>query len=158
MNKFNLIFTMNRFFALILFALSCSGAYAQDELSLARAIEIGLRNNFNVQIGKLNEDIAKNNNTWGQAGLFPTINLIGNQPNSVVQRKPANPFAVAGKNISDNLTGQLDAQFTLFDGFLVHLSKERLEKLEELSSGNARFVMENTVQAIILGYYQVLVQ
>jgi outer membrane protein len=158
MNKFNLIFTMNRFFALILFALSCSGAYAQDELSLARAIEIGLRNNFNVQIGKLNEDIAKNNNTWGQAGLFPTINLIGNQPNSVVQRKPANPFAVAGKNISDNLTGQLDAQFTLFDGFLVHLSKERLEKLEELSSGNARFVMENTVQAIILGYYQILVQ
>jgi len=33
-----------------------------------------------------------------------------------------------------------------------------LEKLEELSSGNARFVMENTVQAIILGYYQILVQ
>jgi len=149
---------MNRFFVVFLFVFSCAVTHAQDELSLARAIQIGLQNNFNVQIGKLNEDLAKINNTWGQAGLFPTINLIGSQPNSIVQRKPANPFAVAGKNISDNLTGQLDAQFTLFDGFFVRLSKERLEKLEELSSGNARFVMENTVQAIILGYYQMLLQ
>lgn len=156
--KFNFIFTMNRFFAVFVFVCSASLIHAQDELSLAKAIQIGLQNNFNVQIGKLNEDIAKNNNTWGQAGLFPTINLIGNQNNSIVQRKPANPFAVAGKNISDNITGQLDVQFTLFDGFFVRLSKERLEKLEELSSGNARFVMENTVQAIILGYYQVLLQ
>jgi outer membrane protein TolC len=149
---------MNRFFVVFLFVFSCAVTHAQDELSLAQAIQIGLQNNFNVQIGKLNEDLAKINNTWGQAGLFPTINLIGSQPNSIVQRKPANPFAVAGKNISDNLTGQLDAQFTLFDGFFVRLSKERLEKLEELSSGNARFVMENTVQAIILGYYQMLLQ
>jgi outer membrane protein TolC len=33
-----------------------------------------------------------------------------------------------------------------------------LEKLEELSGGNARFIMENTVQGIILGYYSVLLQ
>lgn len=149
---------MNRFFAVVAFFCSAFLTQAQDELTLANAIQIGLQNNFNVQIGKLNEDIAKNSNTWGQAGLFPTINLISNQNNSVVQRKPANPFAVAGKNISDNVTVQLDVQFTLFDGFFVRLSKERLEKLEELSSGNARFVMENTVQAIILGYYQVLLQ
>jgi outer membrane protein TolC len=90
--------------------------------------------------------------------MLPTINLIGGQPNNVTQRKPANPFAVPGKSISDNLTGQLDVQFTLFDGFFVRLSKQRLDKLEELSNGNARFLMENTVQGIILGYYSVLLQ
>jgi outer membrane protein len=136
----------------------CYSLSAQDTLSLARAIQIGLNNNFNVQIGKLNVDIAKNNNTWGQAGLLPSINLIGGQPNSIVQRKPANPFAVAGRNISDNATGQLDAQFTLFDGFFVKLSKQRLEQLENLSNGNATFVMENTVQGIILSYYEVLLR
>jgi outer membrane protein len=149
---------MNRFFAVILFACSISLSNAQDTLSLARAIQLGLQNNFDVQIGKLSLDVAKNNNNWGQAGMMPTINLIGGQPNSIVQRKPANPFAVAGRNISDNINGQLDVQFTLFDGFFVRLSKQRLQKLEELSSGNARFVMENTVQAIILGYYGVLLQ
>lgn len=149
---------MNRFFATLLFLSGAYAALAQDTLSLARAIQIGLQNNFDVQIGKLNVEIAKNNNNWGQAGMLPTINLIANQPNSIVQRKPANPFAVPGQNISDNLNGTLDAQFTLFDGFFVRISKARLEKLEELSNGNARFLMENTVQGIILGYYSVLLQ
>ena len=149
---------MNRFFSFFIFVFSVSTVNAQDTLSLAKAIQIGLQNNFDVQIGRLNVDIAKNNNNWGQAGMLPTINLTGNQPNNITQRKPANPFAVPGKSISDNLTGQLDVQFTLFDGFFVRLSKQRLDKLEELSNGNARFLMENTVQGIILGYYSVLLQ
>jgi outer membrane protein TolC len=149
---------MNRFLAAIFFICISTIINAQDTLSLARAIQIGLRNNFDVQIGKLDVEIAKNNNNWGQAGLLPMINLTGAQPNSVIQRKPANPFAVAGRNINDNLNGQLDVQFTLFDGFFVRITKQRLEKLEELSNGNARFLMENTVQGIILGYYSVLLQ
>jgi outer membrane protein len=149
---------MKRVLSVIIFVSVALFGYAQDTLSLARAIQVGLKNNFDVQIGALNLDIAKNNNNWGQAGLFPSINLIANQPNSIVQRKPANPFAVAGKNISDNLNGSLDVQFTLFDGFAVKLTKARLEKIEELTGGNARFIMENTVQGIILDYYQVLLQ
>jgi outer membrane protein len=131
---------------------------AQEKLSLATAIERGLQNNFDVQIQKLEIEIAENNNTWGQAGLFPTITLSGNQNNNVTERKPANPFAVAGRNISDNLNGQLDAQFILFDGFSITLSKRRLDQLEQLSYGNATLVIENTLQAIILGYYQALLE
>ena len=127
---------------------------AQDTLSLARAVQIGLQNNFGVQIQKLNVEAASLNNNWGQAGLLPSINLTGSQNNSVVERKPANPFAVAGRNVSNNVLGQLDIQFTLFDGFAVSITKKRLEQLEALSKGNAAFVMENTVQSIILSYYQ----
>ena len=47
---------------------------------------------------------------------------------------------------------------TLFDGFFVKLSKQRLEQLESLSNGNSTFIMENAVQAIILGYYEVLLR
>jgi outer membrane protein TolC len=131
-----------------------STSQAQDTLSLARAVQIGLQNNFGVQIQKLNVEAASLNNNWGQAGLLPSINLTGSQNNSVVERKPANPFAVAGRNVSNNVLGQLDIQFTLFDGFAVSINKKRLEQLETLSKGNATFVMENTVQAIILSYYQ----
>jgi outer membrane protein TolC len=76
----------------------------------------------------------------------------------VVQRKPANPFAVAGRNINDNVTGQLDVQFILFDGFAIKTSKRILNQLEELSNGNAAFVMETTLQSIILAYYQALLE
>jgi len=127
---------------------------AQEKLSLADAVQIGLKNNFGVQIQQLNVESAKLNNNWGQAGLLPAINLIGSQNNNIVERKPANPFAVAGTNITNNVLGQLDVQFTLFDGFAVKIAKQRLEQLESLSKGNAAFVMENTVQSIILSYYQ----
>jgi outer membrane protein len=129
---------------------------AQDTLSLPRAISIGLKNNFDVLIELENTTIASSNNTWGQAGALPTISLIGNSNNSIVKRKPANPFAVAGRNISNTIPGQLDVAFVLFDGFAIRLNKQRLEQLEKLSYGNAAFVMEDVVQAIILGYYQVL--
>jgi outer membrane protein len=135
-----------------------SSTHAQDTLSLARAVQIGLKNNFGVQIQQLNVEAAKLNNTWGQAGLLPSINLIASQNNSAIERKPANPFAVAGLNITDNVLGQLDVQFTLFDGFAVKIAKQRLEQLETLSKGNALFVMENTLQTIILSYYQALLE
>lgn len=140
------------------FCLAAWTASAQDTLSLARAIQLGLKNNFGVQIESLNVELAKNNNTWGQAGALPTVSFLSNSNNSIVQRKPANPFAVAGRNISDNITGQLDAQFVLFDGFSIRITKTRLEQLEKLSYGNAMFVLENTVQSIILGYYQALLE
>jgi outer membrane protein len=146
-----------RYVVILLLAITSSAA-AQERLSLAQAIERGLQNNFDVQIQKLEIDIAEQNNTWGQAGRFPTVALIANQNNNVTERKPANPFAVAGRNISDNLNGQLDVQFILFDGFSITVSKRRLEQLEQLSYGNATLVIENTLQSVILGYYQALLE
>src|SRR5690349_1795274 len=140
---------MKRICNTLLFTLVASfGLAAQDTLSLARAISIGMKNNFDVQIEREYVGIAGNNNNWGQAGALPTISLIGNFNNSAVQRKPANPFAVAGRNIASNLPAQLDVQFVLFDGFAIRLNKERLEQLEKLSYGNAAFVMETVVQSI----------
>ncbi|MBX2944251.1 MAG: TolC family protein [Cyclobacteriaceae bacterium] len=132
--------------------------YAQQPLSLARAIEIGLQKNFDVQIQKLEIDIATGNNTIGMAGMLPLVNLNANQNNNITYRQPANPFAVPGQNISDNLIGQLDVQFVLFDGFFIRVSKRRLEQLEALSYGNATLVIEGTIQSIILGYYQALME
>lgn len=135
-------------------ALSPSTTKAQDTLSLAHAVQIGLEKNFGVQIQQLNVENASRNNTWGQAGMLPTITLIASQNNNAIDRKPANPFAVPGLNVTNNALGQLDVQFTLFDGFGVRIAKQRLDQLEAFSKGNANFVIENTVQAIILGYYQ----
>ncbi|MGA0164700.1 MAG: TolC family protein, partial [Bdellovibrionota bacterium] len=132
--------------------------FAQEPLSLLDAVQRGLKNNFDAQIQQLEIDQARRLNTWGQAGRLPTVNLNVNQNNSVIERKPANPFAVAGRNISNNAPGQMDIQWTLFNGFAVRLNKERLENLELQTEGNARFILENTVQTIILGYYNVLLE
>lgn len=149
---------MKRFLGTLIVLINIFTLQAQDTLSLARAIAIGLENNFDVQIEKLNVEVAKNNNTWGEAGRLPSVSLSANQNNTLVQRKPANPFAVAGRNISDNVNGQLDVQFLLFGGYAVKMSKGRLDQIERLSNGNATFVIESTLEAIILAYCQSLLE
>jgi outer membrane protein len=147
---------MTRVLAVVFFALLSQSVYSQETLTLGRAIELGLKNNFDIQMTKQDIEIATNNNNWGQAGRYPTINLLANQNNNIVQRKPANPFAVAGQNINDNVTGQLDIQFTLFRGMAINVTKNQLARLEEISHGNSTFVMEATLESIILAYYQAL--
>lgn len=131
---------------------------AQEPLSLSQAIERGLQNNLDVQIQQLEMDIANRNNVWGQAGALPVVNFSTNQNNNITYRQPANPFAVPGQNISDNVNAQLDVQFVLFNGFSVRLSKRRLEQLEQLSYGNATLAIERVIQSIILGYYTALLE
>jgi outer membrane protein len=148
---------MRYFFFLFLFVV-CETVVAQESLTLMNAVQRGLQNNFDAQIQTLEVEQATLMNTWGQAGRLPTINLTGNSNNNIVQRKPANPFAVAGKNISNTIPGQLDIQWILFNGFGIRLNKARLEQLESQTAGNARFIVENTAQTIILGYYNALLE
>ncbi|MBY0434234.1 MAG: TolC family protein [Cyclobacteriaceae bacterium] len=132
--------------------------FAQEPLTLQQAIEQGLKNNFDIQIQNSLVEIAKNNNTAGQAGRFPTINLLLNSTNSIVERLPANPFAVAGRNRAHSAPGQLDIGWVLFDGFSVSITKTQLDRLEKQSEGNAAIVVQNTLQSIILGYSLVLLE
>lgn len=124
----------------------------QDSLSLANAIEIGLERNFSIQIEKLNAEIAKNNNNWGEAGRYPSINFIMGQNNSIIFRKPTNPFSLGGTNTINNFNNQIDVEWVLFNGFRVNINRNRLGELERLSLGNVQIVVENTVQNIILAY------
>jgi outer membrane protein TolC len=146
------------FIVFILVCVSAPNAWTQQTLSLLDAVQRGLQNNFDAQIQKLEIEQAQRLNNWGQTGRLPTINITANQNNSMIERKPANPFAVAGRNIGNTIPGQIDVQWTLFNGFAVRLNKERLENLELQTEGNARFILENTVQTIILGYYNVLLE
>lgn len=132
--------------------------FAQEPLTLQQAIEQGLKNNFDIQIQNSLVEIAKNNNTAGQAGRFPTINLLLNSNNSIVERLPANPFAVAGRNRAHSTPGQLDIGWVLFNGFSVSIAKSQLDRLEKQSEGNAAIVVQNTLQSIILGYSLVLLE
>ena len=132
--------------------------FAQEPLTLEDAIQRGLKNNFDIQIQKNLVEIARNNNNPGQAGRYPTINLLLSSTNNLVTRVPANPFAVPGTSLSNSLPGQIDIGWVLFNGFSVSVNKDQLERLQQQSEGNASIVVQNTLQSIILGYSVVLLE
>ncbi len=130
---------------------------AQDSLSLSGAIQTGLANNFDIQIEKLNVEIAENNNTWGAAGRYPTIIFSISQNNNF--RDVVNPASfLQGLTISNDIGPSISVNWILFNGFSVSISRERLQKLQELSMGNAQVVVENAIQAIILAYYTTILE
>ena len=132
--------------------------WGQVDLSLADALSIGLEKNYQIRIAERNITTAEMSNTWGEAGLYPSIALNISNNNSI-QDNTNNPATFFPGNIfSSSLQGSIDVNWTIFAGLRVKMTKERLELLEEQSMGNGLVVVENTVHSIILAYYNTLVQ
>ncbi|BDD09601.1 membrane protein [Fulvitalea axinellae] len=137
-------------FALALFAFSATGAWAQEALSLSQAIEIGLGQNYDIKISGQQEEVAGLQNTWGNAGMFPTLDfqasLTENWSGEDLERR------------NETIDPGLRMNWTVFNGFSVRINKARLAELEELSAGNTQVVIENTIKDIITTYYQALLE
>ena len=153
------------FIIIILFALVGNLSAQMDDavintknLSLADAVTLGLENNFDIRIAKQNLKIAQNNNAWGLAGGFPSINLGVNQNNSFNDAPNRFNPDVRDKYNSNVVAPYVNMRWTLFNGFAVHINKKRLALLNKLSEGNAALVVENTVQGIVLAYFKSLLE
>ncbi len=121
---------------------------AQEALSLQEAITLGLENNYKIQMERNDVEIAHRQNTWGNAGAYPALTFNATASTNLTDLTENN-------NRSGSLTPALQLNWVLFDGFAIRIRKDRLNQLSQLSEGNAAVVIENTVQAIILAYYDV---
>ncbi|MGD8781147.1 MAG: TolC family protein [Ignavibacteria bacterium] len=129
----------------------CVCSFGQENLSLSKAVEKGLAQNYDILIIKKNEEMAEENNSWGQAGRYPTIDL---KFASVNKYEDADDTEVT----TNILTPYAELNWTLFNGFSIFHQKAKLEDLHRLSEGNTAVVVENTIQAIILQYYTILLE
>ena len=143
---------------LILVICSLGNIVAQDSLSLSDAIQIGLKKNFDIQISAKNIEVNKLQNTWGQAGRYPTVDMNIQQGNTISDQSN-NPLSIVQELIYQNsIQGAANLNWVLFNGFRIKANKLKLNNLEVQSEGNAALVIENTIQGIILSYYSTNLQ
>ena len=135
-----------------------SKGMGQNTLSLQEAITVSLQNNFQIQIAKLQTAQSEINNSWGEAGRYPMLNITGTQGNSLSDQSQNPTSFIQELLLSNSLQGGVNLDWTLFNGFQVKANKARLEQVAAQSAGNEAVVIENTVQAVILGYYNVQLQ
>lgn len=158
--RFSLLrFSLLRYFAASLLFLSFIHSYSQEILTLPNAISIGLQNNLSILLQKNEAEVARNNNTLGNAGFLPVIGLTGTQNTSIATTHQEQFSGTVrdvynGKNTSFNAAVDLD--WTLFDGFNMFVSKKMLGTLEELGENGTRIVVEDIVSNIILSYYGIV--
>lgn len=119
---------------------------------------MALDKNYKVQVAKKQEEIAVKNNTWSEAGAYPTVTLnVGFNNN--IQDNTNNPFTFTpGVILSTSFAPNLSLNYNIFSGFAVKMSKERLEQLEAQSNGNALVIIESTIQDVLKAYYTAKLQ
>lgn len=142
---------------ILTFCLAIS-AGAQESLSLEEAIRRGLANSYTIKIEETDLQIAQNRNDWAIAGRYPSINVNLNNSNSYSNVNNPVSFLTEINSFSTGLVPGAEANLVLFDGYRVRMTKKQLEQSELLERGNLAIAVENTIQNIMLAYYQALLQ
>lgn len=133
-------------------------SFGQNSLSLTDAISNGLENNFSIKIAKKEISIAENDNSWGKAGMLPSVNL-GATAGVKRENAPFPSITQTPDNINANSNSVVlyaAVDWTIFSGFAIKITKSNLALLEKASQGNSAIVVENAIQAIMLAYYKLL--
>ncbi len=142
---------------MLIAALLHSAAIGQSMLTAEKAIELGLKNNYNIQIARNNAEIAENNRGLGLANFMPMLDVSGNYSLSQSEEETNNTFSI-GSSETSNAGGQVSLNWALFDGFRMFVDNNQWRELEKLGKTQARNTIENTVVSILAGYFNLVQQ
>ncbi|MCP5052376.1 MAG: TolC family protein, partial [bacterium] len=154
----NCIFVLLAAALVLVFMPGYSYAEGETGFSLADAIKRGLENNFDIRVARQSLEIARNNNSWGAAGRYPTLDLGVNFNNSLRNSASDSMPGERENTVTNTLTPNVNLRWVLFNGFSIKITRAKLAHLNDISEGNAAIAVENTIQAIVLAYYKVLLE
>lgn len=135
--------------AVLIIVFSIKANAQENMLSLSSAIEKTLEKNYGIVISKSVIEIARINNNWGTAGRIPTLGFNASSTNNK---------ELLNTTSTNRISGGIGLNWTIFNGFKVNITKDKLEKLESLTKGRSAVVVESTIQDVIMSYYNILLQ
>lgn len=131
---------------------------AQESLTLEKAIDAALTKNFDILVSRNDADATKANNTLGNAGILPTVNLNGSATAS--QTSEYQRLTTGAENTGN--PGKLSANvgvelsWTLYDGGKMFVTREKLQQLEQLGSLRYREIILQTTYDVVAAYYNII--
>lgn len=148
---------LNTILSVLLFFGAFQSVMAQTQ-SLLSCIENGLNNNYNIQIVRNDEIISANNNSWSNAGGIGSLNLTAGYSGNIYSRdtetRAPNENITKMRNIVDNtLNTAIRTEWTVFDGFRIQATKERLQELQNIGHIKTRITIEDFVAELASNYY-----
>ncbi|MXV50959.1 TolC family protein [Pedobacter sp. HMF7647] len=139
---------------LIIFCISFSKA--QEVLTLEEAIKIALENNYDIKLYKNNLQINKNDATLANAGVFPYVTgTFGDNATVTNTKQTQSTGQVVDRNgaKNTNLNYGANLNWTVFDGFGMFATYNRLKELRNLGEANLKSTVLATLTNVINSYY-----
>jgi outer membrane protein len=137
------------------------GTQSQELLTVKEAVEIALENNYSIRLSKNDLLVAKENSTYGNAGMLPSVTANLNQNNSVqnsnqVQNNGEQRALDNAKN--NSLNYGVSIGWTVFDGMGMFARYEKLQELEKQGGLQLKRMVLTTIGDVITLYYTIVEQ
>lgn len=136
-----------------------SGLHAQSLLTIEEAIKTGLEKNYSVLMVKNEQEIAKLQNNFGNAGMSPTVSVNANLNLATINSYQEFSTGIIQERNgaqSNNTGASVNVGWMIFDGLKMFAVKKRLGLNEQLTAIELKQQMENTVYEIVSAYYSVV--
>jgi outer membrane protein len=151
----------NKIVALIILLFIGVNGFAQDVLTPEQAVEIALKNNYDILIARNNATIADKNNTPGNAGMLPSVGItVGDNfnLNNINQEFTDGRTVVQNSVQSNSANAALVLNWTIFDGLRMFATKRRLAIIEQVGEINFKQQVQNSVGDVLTAYYDIVRQ
>ena len=139
----------------------CLGSSAQI-MSLKECLEEGIKESYQIKLVNISEEKASNNDTWGNTGGLPTVAVSGSYSGSMSSNDAtlrSDGSVASNRNVLDHtLSAQVRADWTLFEGFSIQATRDRLEELHNQSTIQTRITIEDYIASLTTEYYNLVKQ
>jgi len=130
---------------------------SQNDMTLQKALSLGLENNFGIKIADKAIQIAENNNTWARAGKTPTVDLNGYFNNNLVNDNNPASF-LRGTYYNASLGATANVNWVLYNGGRIQINKDQLDLAVSQQQLNKELDINILFRSIYQQYYEVVFQ
>lgn len=135
--------------------------HAQQVLTIDEAIGLALKKNFDIQIARNSSEIAKINNSAGNAGMLPKVALNGSANYGLYDQtqKSSTTGSVTHSGVKTSSYGaNVELTWKLFDGGKMFVTKRKLSEIEALGELKFREQVMQTLFEVVAAYYDIIRQ
>ncbi len=155
-----------KFFIKILYLFFLSTVFsqhllAQNKLTVEQAIAATIENNYDIQLLRNDSSSYALDKSYARAAFLPRVNattgLVFNNNNQ--KQKLADGTKRESSGIrSNNLSGSVQLNWTVFDGFKMFATRNKLTQFVQLGELNIKNQIINSVATVINNYYNIVRQ
>ncbi|CAM3533778.1 outer membrane efflux protein [Flavobacterium saliperosum S13] len=134
---------------------------AQEVLTVDEAVQIALKNNYDIKIASNDAEVSKENKSIANAGMLPKLDATLTQSNTIQNTKQTQATGEVREldNAKNNsLVYGVSLGWTVFDGFRMFARYDQLKALEKQGEVQLKMMVLTKVSDVMTTYYDLVQQ